>query len=164
MSTLQLPFYIMATQRAPKQWSLTKVEDVNSFESWKENLKYTLSLDANFAPFLVGGFQWNKVSKTDPNRGLISDPPATVINRKTAEQKVIQLNLMLGQIANYCPVITRNTIIGKSTSIDSIWQSICAHFGFQSSGGHFLLSGNPFRCRPPHPEKILATYLQSIRG
>ena len=128
----------MATQRAPKQWSLTKVEDVNSFESWKENLKYTLSLDANFAPFLVGGFQWNKVSKTDPNRGLISDPPSTVINRKTAEQKVIQLNLMLGQIANYCPVITRNTIIGKSTSIDSIWQSIRAHFGFQSSGGHFL--------------------------
>ena len=127
----------MSTQRAPKQWSLTKVEDANSFGSWKENLKYTLSLDANFALFLVSGFKWNKDYKSDPNRGLTADAE-TVNNGKTAEQKVIQLNLMLGQIANYCPIITRNTIIKKSTSIDSIWQSIRAHFGFQSSGGHFL--------------------------
>ena len=39
----------MATQRAPKQWRLTKNETITSFESWRQNLQYTLSLDANFA-------------------------------------------------------------------------------------------------------------------
>jgi hypothetical protein len=45
---------------------------------------------------------------------------------------------MLGQIANYCPIISRNTIVKNSTSISSIWQSIRLHYGFQSTGGHFL--------------------------
>ncbi|XP_071089210.1 uncharacterized protein [Haliotis cracherodii] len=45
---------------------------------------------------------------------------------------------MLGQIANYCPVIARNTIVKSSVSISSIWQTIRLHYGFQSSGAHFL--------------------------
>ncbi len=43
------------THRAPKQWFLTKVETVNSFENWRQNLVYTLSLDTEFVPFLVNG-------------------------------------------------------------------------------------------------------------
>ena len=129
----------MATHRAPKQWTLTKVETVNSFENWKENLKYVLSLDPSFAPFLVSGFTWEKKTRAAPNRGL-TDDPNTVAEavRKTAAQKVTHLELMLGQIANYCPVISRNTIVKNSTSIESIWQVIRAHYGFQSSGAHFL--------------------------
>ena len=45
---------------------------------------------------------------------------------------------MLGQIANFCPVIARNTIVKGSTSLKSIWQAIRLHFGFQSTGAHFL--------------------------
>ena len=45
---------------------------------------------------------------------------------------------MLGQIANYCPVISRNVIVKNSTSLEQIWQSIRLHFGFQSPGAHFL--------------------------
>ena len=45
----------MTSIRAPKEWCLTKVETVGSFENWKENLKYVLSLDPNFEPFLVSG-------------------------------------------------------------------------------------------------------------
>ena len=48
------------------------------------------------------------------------------------------LELMLGQIANYCPVISRQTIVRNSTSIDSIWQAIRLHYGFQSTGAHFI--------------------------
>jgi hypothetical protein len=48
------------------------------------------------------------------------------------------LELMLGQIANYCPIISRNPIVKNSTSISSIWQSIRLRYGFQSTGGHFL--------------------------
>ena len=59
-------------------------------------------------------------------------------SRKTAAQKVSQIELMLGQRANYCPVISCNTTVRNSTSIENIWQSICTHYGFQSTGGHFL--------------------------
>ena len=45
---------------------------------------------------------------------------------------------MLGQIANYCPIICRNTIVRKSTSVDHIWQIIRLHFGFQSTWAHLL--------------------------
>lgn len=43
---------------------------------------------------------------------------------------------MLGQLANYCPVIPRDVIVKNSTSLEQIWQSIRQHFGFQSSGAH----------------------------
>ena len=45
---------------------------------------------------------------------------------------------MLGQIANYCPVIARNSITKSATSVRQIWQMIRQHFGFQSTGSHFL--------------------------
>ena len=74
--------------RAPKQWSLTKNETIFTFEAWKQNLQYSLSLDANFAPFLAVTFTWLKKSSTAPDRGLESDGdnvPTT--RRRTAFQK-----------------------------------------------------------------------------
>ena len=125
--------------RAPKQWSLTKVETVNSFENWRQNLLYTLALDPNFAPFLVENFSWEKKTRNAQFRGLVNDgEDVPQANRKTREQKLRLLELMLGQIANYCPVIARNSIIKNSTSLNSIWQLIRQHFGFQSTGSHFL--------------------------
>ena len=49
------------------------------------------------------------------------------------------LEMILGQIANYAPIISRNTIVKNSTSIDSIWQAIRLNdYDFQTSGSHFL--------------------------
>jgi hypothetical protein len=45
---------------------------------------------------------------------------------------------MLGQIANYTPIIARNTIVNNSTTLRDIWQIIRLHYGFQSTGAHFL--------------------------
>ena len=126
----------MALARAPKQWSLTKTETVTSFESWRQNLTYTLALDSKFAPFLARDCSWLKAS-ADPNRGL-KDDAADAENKQTAAQKCAMLELLLGQIANFCPIIARNTITKKSTSLEYIWQTIRAHFGFQSTGAHFL--------------------------
>ena len=129
----------MAVARAPKQWSLTKSETVNSFESWKQNLQYTLALDQQFAPFLVDGVTWLKKTRGNPTRGFVNDGDGVAqANRKTAQQKVTMLELMLGQVANYCPVISRNQLVKNSISMDSIWQSVRSHFGFQSTGGHFV--------------------------
>ena len=125
--------------RAPKQWSLTKQETITSFEDWRQNLQYILSLDRNFAGFLADGATWLKKSPGSPLRGLQDDPETVPqASRRTAQQKCTHLELMLGQIANYCPIISRNTIVKNSTSMNSIWQAIRLHFGFQSTGAHFL--------------------------
>ena len=109
--------------RAPKQWKLEKKETLNSYNNWKENLLYTLSLDANFTIFLSNpAFTWSKATTADPNRGLTDDADTVPQDRRrTKEQKVIQLNLMLGQIANFATVISRNTIVKNSTSLGDIW-------------------------------------------
>ena len=75
----------MASPRAPKQWLLTKVETVNYFKSWRQNLQYMLSLDPNFAPFLVSGATWEKKTKSNATRGLVDDTaPIQTESRKTA--------------------------------------------------------------------------------
>ena len=128
-----------STHRAPKQWCLSKSETINSFENWRQNLLYTLSLDINFAPFLAEGFTWGKKTKANPLRGFTDDgTDVAQANRLTAQQKVNSLELMLGQIANYCPIIARNTLVKNSTSIQSIWNTIRQHFGFQITGAHFI--------------------------
>ena len=100
---------------------------------------YTLSLDQNFAPFLDEHFRWNKKSAADPHRGLASDDDNVPEDRRrTATQKTVPLELMLGQIANFCPVVSRNTIVKTAESLRDIWQRLRQHYGFQSSGAHFL--------------------------
>ena len=129
----------MASNRAPKQWTLTKEETITSFEAWRQNLLYILSLDPNFAHFLLEDTTWQRKTSTNPTRGFTDDgEDVPVASRRTAAQKVTHLDLMLGQIANFCPVVARNTIVKNSTSMQSIWQSIRAHFGFQSTGSRFL--------------------------
>ena len=128
-----------AATRAPKQWSLTKDETITTFESWRQNLKYVLSLDPNFAAFMEDGVEWEKKTRVGRNRGFQDDDEEVEARvRRTAQQKVIHLELMLGQIANFCPVISRNTIVRNSTSLDNVWQAIRAHYGFQTTGAHFI--------------------------
>ena len=141
--------------RAPKQWSLTKHESITSFGAWRQNLQYILSLDTNFACFLADNVTWLKKSPATPLRGLQDDDESVRASaRRTAQQKCTHLDLMLGQIANYWPVISRNTIIKNSTSMSSIWQAIRLHYGFQSTGAH-LLNFNDIKLDPDErPEDL----------
>ena len=125
-----------AKHRAPKQWALTRRETVTSFENWRQNLVYTLSLDPDFEPYTAEGAGWLKKTKAEVNRGFIDDEDEE--DGLTAAAKCARLELMLGQIANYCPVISRNTIVKNSTSLPQIWQSIRLHYGFQSTGANFI--------------------------
>ena len=133
----------MNTNRAPKQWSLTKHESITTFEAWRQNLQYSSSLDSNFAPFLSDSVTWQKKSANTPLRGFTDNGEAVPLTRRhTAIQKNMHLELMLGQVANFCPVISQNSTTKNSTSINSIWRSIRAHYGFQSTGSHFLNFSN----------------------
>ena len=115
------------SKRVAPQRSLEKEETISSFEAWRGNLMYILNTDENFSPFLDSNKSWDKKVKGGrQHRGLSS------------AQELNYLELMLGQIANFCPVISRNTIIRNSTSIDSVWQLIKSHYNIQTSGSNFL--------------------------
>ena len=105
----------MTSQRAPKQLSLTSNETITSLEAWENNLKYILSLDSNFADFLTDGTSWGKKTNASPLRGFSNDNESVPApRRRTAAQKVTHLEMMLGQIANYAPIISRNSIVKNS--------------------------------------------------
>ena len=128
---------------------------------------YTLSLDSNFAPFLAEGATWGKKTRAQPLRGFTDDgEDVPQVNRQTAQQKVNFLELMLGQIANYCPIISRNTLVKNSTSIQFIWNVIREHFGFQITGAHFLdfasLRLNPDECPEDLYQRITAFVEDSL--
>ena len=111
--------------RAPKQWSLTKQKSITSFEAWRQNLQYILSLDSNFACFLADNVTWLKKSPATPLRGLQNDGESVRASaHRTAQQKCTHVDLMLGQIANYCPVISRNTKFYLASHSTSLWFSI----------------------------------------
>ena len=58
--------------------------------------------------------------------------------KQTAVQRAAALELLLGYIANYAPVISRSTITKNCTSLESIWQALREHYGFNNTGAHFL--------------------------
>ena len=147
-----------ALSRAPKQWCLLKNESINTFKNWKQNLVYTLSL----AQFVSVGTKWLKKTKARPPRGFTNDgktiPQAS---RLTAQQKVNYVELMLGQIAIFCPIISRSTIVKNSTSIESVWQVIRLHFGFQITGAHFI-DFNDIRLEPDERPEDLYQHLMAF--
>ena len=94
--------------KPPKQWVLTEHETISSFCNWQSNLLYHLSLN-EFAPFIADTFVWQK--KSVANRGLADDTTGNDADRKTAAQKNVHLERMLGIVAQFCPSLLRNDII-----------------------------------------------------
>ena len=91
------------------------------FQAWRQNVQYSLSLDAHFAPFLADNFTWLKTSSTAPSRGLDPDgDDVSTTRRRTAFQKNLHLELMLPHLANFCPVISRSSIVKNLTFISSV--------------------------------------------
>ena len=95
------------------------------------------------------------MSLTAPNRGLKpngNNIPTT--RRHTAFQKNLHPELMLGQIANFSPVISCSSIVKNSTSIRSVWQAIRAHYGVQSTSARFLDFSNIKLEVDEHPKDL----------
>ena len=122
--------------KPPKQWVLTESETISTFCNWQSNLLYHLSLNNEFAAFIADTFTWQR--KSVANRGLTDDVGEPAADRKTAAQKNIQLERMLGIIAQFCPALLRNEILKKSTSLKWIWQRVRKHYSFSQSEVNFL--------------------------
>ena len=122
--------------RPPKQWSLTDNETISSFANWKSNMLYNLSLNDEFSQFLDS--EWSK--KSVANRGLSAKLIGTVT--KTATQRAIVLERMLGLVAQFSPSLLRTEIMKRSTSLEWIWTRLRKHYSFSASEANFLkLSG-----------------------
>ena len=127
----------MASFRPPKQWVLTENETITSFANWQSNIIYHLSLNNEFALFIEPNAAWGKQST--PNRGLTNDPNTVdEAQRKTATQKNIILERMLGLISQFAPSLLRSDIIKRSTSLPWIWKRIRKHYSFCQSEVNFL--------------------------
>ncbi len=109
------------TPVAPKQRELNRVESVTTFNAWKDNFMYILAINKNFALFLLPATTWLKYSTATPYRGFTDDTGDGGVSK---ENKVKYLDLFLGQIANYAPVISRNQITKNSTSLSDIWRKL----------------------------------------
>ena len=153
----------MTSHRAPKQWSLSSNETITSIDAWENNLKYILSLDPNFAEFLTDGSSWGKKTNATPLRGFSNDPESVpAARRRTAAQKVTHLEMMLGQIANYAPIISRSSIVKNSTSISGVWQAIRQHYGLQLTGSRFLDLANISLKPEQRPEDLFQSLMAFI--
>ena len=109
---------------------------MNEFEIWwKQNLLYQISMDHRFTRYLEA--TWSAKSAANPTHGL-ADDPENAIPWQSANQKNKDLELMLGQIANYCTIIARDDFMKRATSLNDVWQRIRLHLGFQRSGAQFL--------------------------
>ena len=67
---------------------------------------------------------------TTPHRVMADDGEAVPEARRlTAVQKWnAHLDLLLSQIANFCPVLSRSSIVQNSVSLNDIWQKIRQHY------------------------------------
>ena len=149
-----------SNNRAPKQWKLTSEETLNTFTNWKENLMYTLTLDKSFAPFIKDGVTWKEESDDDPHRGFQDDADGTT-DKQTKQEKCNTLHLMLGQIANWATVISRNEIVQRSVSLNDIWNKLRQYYGFHTTGSRFLDLGT-IRFQPGERAEALYQRLVSF--
>ena len=73
------------------------------------------------------------------NRGLQSDgEDVAQASRKTAAQKAIVLERMLGLVAQYAPYLLWKDVMKSSTSLAWIWKRIRRHYGFVQSEANFM--------------------------
>lgn len=129
----------MASYRPPKQTKLTANETITTFENWRQNLLFLLRTEERFAPYLEDDCTWAKKTAAKPLRGFTDDvAPIAEAARKTAAQKNAIVEQILNQIANYADVVARNMIVKQCVSVSCVWQKLREHYGFQSTGAHFL--------------------------
>ena len=69
--------------------------------------------------------------------------------------------MMLGQVANYYPGMSRSAIVKSSPSLANAWQIIRKHYGFQTSSSNLLDFGS-IRLEPDERPEDLFQWLSAI--
>ena len=106
---------------------------------------YILKLNSDFRPFLLDGVVWGKKVKNKPTRDLQDETKVETIvvegeERqvqtivKSKEEKVLDVDFMLEQVANYAPNIPRHDITRESGSLPEVFMKIRQYYNIQQSG------------------------------
>ena len=124
----------------PKQRCLTEDETPNSFESWMESLIFHISLSDKSARFLSSGdlSSWTTAQDRGFRDDGNNDAGITAENKMNRQAKASLLNIVLGSIASYAPVISAKFVKNQSTSLESIWDRLRCHYGFRRVGSRIL--------------------------
>ena len=86
----------------------TPLSSIAEFENWKHSVLYSLRLDGTCQEFI--NVEFGKKTKLKPNRNLRNDSEHAE-NPKSAVEKCADVDFMLAQIANFCPLIPHNDIV-----------------------------------------------------
>ena len=133
-------------RHGPKIRELSSKETIATLESWKNTVIYGLRLNTDFRPYLQDGVVFGKKSKNKPYRDLKDDQRVDIIKEegqpdrevvviiKSREEKTIEVDLLLDQIANYAPSIPRNDITKDCKSLREVWIQIRQYYNKQPTG------------------------------
>ena len=92
---------------------------------------FQLAIDEKAARFFTDLKTWT----TADDRGFTDDDTETNADIKmSGVAKKLLLNICLGSIATYAPVISPKFIKNQSTCYDDIWSRLRAHYGFRKTG------------------------------
>ena len=115
----------------------------SSFATWQQGMMFQLVIDSKFSRFTsttdLGTWKTSDV----PHRGYTDDAttganaPAESV-RMTALQKDAMLQVLLGSVATFAPVISHKYITKQATCFDDIWNRLRIHYGFRVTGGRIL--------------------------
>ena len=110
---------------APTMWCLTGEETLESYLKWRQQLLRHLKEVPDFVGFVTGSARWKTKYQDSATRGLSDDGGSVHPDqRKSAVQKVADLNIMLHIISVYCPILSRGSIINRSRSLQEVFKSI----------------------------------------
>lgn len=142
-----------------KPWKLTEEENFSSYTAWQHNMLYTLRQELTFLQFLAPTATWEKLTATNPTRGLTDAPNGG----PKKEAQVIDLNAMLRYITQWVPHYLANDIEKQSTSIESVWNFIRKYYSFQQSETQFLKLNNIKLEDNERPERLYQRILAHIQ-
>ena len=126
-----------------KQRILTEHETESTYTTWQQSIMFQFVIDSKFSRYTdqadLGKWQDTSI----PNRGYTNDattgegalPTAT---QMTAVQKAQILQVLLGSIATFAPVISNKFITSQAKCFDDIWNRLRGHYGFRVTGGRIL--------------------------
>ena len=131
----------------PKARCITAKETITSLQSRKANIIYGLRLNPDFREYLQDGVVFGRKNRHYPNRDLtdicekqvVEDSAGqktqVLVKVKSREDRCNDVDLMLEQIANYCPNVPRNNIVKDCGSLAEVFQTIRQFYNKQQSGG-----------------------------
>ena len=148
----------MSIVLGPKLRALTPNETLSSLESWMSMVRYNLSLNKEFHPYLKADMIFGNKTRASPNRALTDRGSGDTAVSKEAQ--CIQVDMMLEQIANWADLIPRNDIVRDCTSLDNVWQVIRRYYNLETTGSLLNQAWNLVRQPDESPQALFSRLKQ----